>query len=136
MVLCDVKPFQGYHWLENFLADQSKLMTVALHCPGNLYREARSLGVSHCCYNMAEVTEGVKEEESEIEIDPINLEQQVSSIRGRERCLVNPMAWTVRRSDYPTHAPPLHPLPCPCLAQNPSSMHTRSLKVLLPILPQ
>ena len=84
-------------------------MTVALRCPGNVYREARSLGVSHCCYNMAEVTEGVKEEESEIEIDTINLEQQASSTRGRKRCLVNPMAWTVRRSDYPTHVPPLHP---------------------------
>jgi len=60
-------------------------MTVALHCPGNVYREARSLGVSHCCYNMAEVTEGVKEEESEIEIDSVNLEQQESSANGRKR---------------------------------------------------
>ena len=58
---------------------------------------------------MAEVMKEVKEEESEIEIDTINLEQQASSTRGRKRCLVNPMAWTVRRSDYPTHVPPLHP---------------------------
>ena len=36
----------------------------------------------------------------------------------------------------PTHAPPLHPETFPCLAQIPSSVHTLSLKVLLPELPQ
>ena len=60
-------------------------MIAALHCSGNIYREARSLGVGHCCYNMAGVTEEVKEEELEIEIDSVNLEQQESSADGRKR---------------------------------------------------
>ena len=101
-----------------------------------IHREARSLAVGHCCFTMADLIEEVKEEESEIEIHSISLEQPASIAKRRERCLINPRAWTVRRSDYPTHVPPLHPPPCPCLAQNPSSMHPRSLKVLLPILPQ
>ena len=39
VVLCDIKPCQGYDWLEEFLADQSKLMHLALHCPGKVYIE-------------------------------------------------------------------------------------------------
>ena len=64
----DVKPFQVYHSKEEFLADQSKLMVVALHCPRKVYREARSLAVGHCCLTMADLIEEVKEEESEIQI--------------------------------------------------------------------
>ena len=80
----DVKPFQVYHSKEEFLADQSKLMVVALHCPRKVYREARSLGVSHCCH-MAEVIEEVKVELAETEIQSMSLEQQVSSAKGRKR---------------------------------------------------
>ena len=36
----DVKPFQVYHSKEEFLADQSKLMVVALHFPGKVYIES------------------------------------------------------------------------------------------------
>lgn len=35
VVLCDVKPCQGYDWLEELLADQTNLMVVA----GKVYRE-------------------------------------------------------------------------------------------------
>lgn len=76
--------FQVYHLKEELLADQSKLMVVALHCPRKIYRKARSLGVSHCCH-MAEVIEEVKAELAEIEIQSISLEQQASSTKGRKR---------------------------------------------------
>lgn len=53
--------------------------------------------------------------------------------KGREIILIQPNKRTVRQSDYPTHVLPLRPpprdSPCPCLEQNTSPMHTRSLKV-------
>jgi len=39
VLLCDVNPRKVYHLLEEFFADQSKLMVVALHCPGKVYIE-------------------------------------------------------------------------------------------------
>lgn len=44
-------------------------MVVALHFPGKVYIESPGvLGVGYCCYNVADLTEEVKEEESEIQI--------------------------------------------------------------------
>ena len=99
-----------------------------------IYWESRSLGVGYCCYNMGDLIEELKEEESEIEIDSVNLEEQTSSARARQRILISQIAWTVRRSDYPTHVFSLHPPPKthPAPAwHKPSSRHTRSLKVHL-----
>ena len=79
-----VMPFQVYHSKEELLADKSKLMVVALNCPRKVYREARSLGVGHCCY-MAEVIEEMKAKSSETEIQSISLEQQASSAKGKKR---------------------------------------------------
>ena len=111
------------------------MKAVALHCPGKVYIERPGcLGVGYCCYNMGDLTEEVKEEESEIEIDSVNLEEQTSSARVRQRILISQMAWTVRRSDYPTHVLSLHPPPKthPAPAwHKPSSRHSHCLKVLL-----
>ena len=110
---CDVKPCQGYHWPEEFLADQSKLKIVGLYCLGKVHgvRDTRCLGVSHCCYNMADLMEELKEKESEIEIVLIWSKKSQGLKEGRERCLIRPRSWTVRRSDYLTHVSPLHPQP-------------------------
>ena len=86
------------------------MKAVALHCPGQVYIEIPGcLGVGYCCYNMGDLIEELKEKESEIEIDSVNLEEQTSSARARQRILISQIAWTVRRSDYPTHVPPLYP---------------------------
>lgn len=47
--------------------------------------------------------EAESESESEIEIDNIDLggEKPQAPQKGREIILISPMAWTVRRSDYP-----------------------------------
>lgn len=65
-------------------------------------------------------------------------EEACSTQKGREHIPDRSMAWTVRRRDYPTRfflfVPYPGDSPCPCLGQNTSPMHTRSLKVLLPTL--
>lgn len=76
-----------------------------------IYRDARCLGVTHCCYSRADLIEEVKEEGSEIEIVSIWSNKSQGLKEGRERCLIRPRIWTVRRSDYLTHGSPLHPLP-------------------------
>ena len=85
MALCDVNNVRATIGWRNFLlTNQTASCGSSLSWEG-IYRDARRLGVGHCCYNMAGVTEGVKEEELEIEIDSVNLEQQESSADGRKR---------------------------------------------------
>ena len=50
-----------------------------------IHREARSLGVGHCVFTMANLIEEVKEEEPGIETDSVNLEQQASIAKQRKR---------------------------------------------------
>ena len=76
-----------------------------------IYRDARCLGGGHCCYNMADLIKEVKEEGSEIEIVSIWSKKSQGLKEGRERVLIRPRIWTVRRSNYLTHVFPLHPLP-------------------------
>ena len=88
---------------------------------------------------MADLIKEVKEEETEIEIDAFNLQQQASSANERKR--KNPdqsdgldsqkvrFPYSCSSSSAPTQDSPCRSLP----GTNPSSMHTRSLKVL-PIL--
>lgn len=50
-----------------------------------IHREARSVGVGHCYFTMADLIEDVKEEDSEIEIDSVSLERQASIAVQRKR---------------------------------------------------
>ena len=124
-------PFQVYHSKEELLADKSKLMVVALNCPRKVYREARSLGVGHCCY-MAEVIEEVKAKSSETEIQSISLEQQASSAKGKKRKNFdqsNDKNTEKVRLPYSCSfsSSPIWDLPCPCLAKKKKKKKTTSI---------
>ena len=101
------------------------MKAVALHCLGKVYIETPGcLGVGHCCYNMGDLIEEVKEEESEIETRSVNLEEQASSAKGRKRKnsdQSNGLDSEKVRLSYSCSFPssPTQDAPCPCLAQTP-----------------
>ena len=139
MVLCDVKNVRATIGWRNFLlTNQMDSCGSSLSWEG-IYRDARCLGGGHCCYNMADLIKEVKEEETEIEIDTLNLQQQASSANQRKRKNTDQsdgsdsqkvrLLYSCSSSSSPTRDSPCRSLP----GTNPSSMHTRSLKVL-PIL--
>lgn len=143
-VLCDGKLLQGYHWLERFPTDQSKLMGVAPHCPGVLYIAARSPGVGHCWYNMAEASEEVlgsnSDTEAEVEREARKIKKRVTAITENMKTPCQPKDKEREKvrlpysclSSSPSIPHPRH-LSCPYLAQNSSSVCTHSFKVPPPI---
>ena len=117
-----------------------KWTVVALHCPGKVYIETPgALVEATVATNMADLIKEVKEEETEIEIDTLNLRQQASSANQRKRKNTEKsdgsdsqkvrLPYSCSSSSSPTRDSPCRSLP----GTNPYSMHTRSLKVL-PIL--
>ena len=154
MALCDVNNVRATIGWRNFLlTNQTASCGSSLSWEG-IYRDARRLGVGHCCYNMGGLLEKVEEEseseaeaeaesesesESEIEIDNIDLEEEASSSTERKRNhsdQPNGLDSETVRLPYScsSSSSPTRGSPCPCLEQNTSPMHTRSLKVLLPTL--
>ena len=137
--LCDVSSVRATIGWRNFLlTNQTDSCGSPLSCDG-IYRDARRLGGGHRCYNMADLIKEVKEEETEIEIDAFHLQQQASSANERKTNNSDQSNGLDRekvRLPYScsSSSSPTRDSPCPCLAQNPSPTHTRSLKVLLPIL--
>ena len=137
--LCDVSSVRATIGWRNFLlTNQTDSCGSPLSCDG-IYRDARRLGGGHRCYNMADLIKEVKEEETEIEIDAFNLQQQASSANEGKRKNTDQsdgldsqkvrLPCSCSSSSSPTQDSPCRSLP----GTNPSSMHTRSLKVL-PIL--
>ena len=139
MALCDVNNVRATIGWRNFLlTNQTASCGSSLSWEG-IYRDARRLGVGHCCYNMGGLLEKVEEEETEIEIDNINLKEEASSSTERKRNhsdQPNGLDSETVRLPYScsSSSSPTRGSPCPCLEQNTSPMHTRSLKVLLPTL--
>ena len=113
---------------------------MALHCPGKVYIETPgALVEATVATNMADLIKEVKEEETEIEIDTFNLRQQASSANQRKRKNTEKSDGSDSQKvrlpySCSSFSSPTRDSPCPCLAQNTSPTHTRSLKVLLPIL--
>ena len=154
MALCDVNNVRAtIGWRNLLLTNQTASCGSSLSWEG-IYRDARRLGVGHCCYNMGGLLdkveseseseseselESVSESESEIEIDNIDLEEEASSSTERKRNhsdQPNGLDSETVRLPYScsSSSSPTRDSPCPCLEQNTSPMHTRSLKVLLPTL--
>ena len=164
VALCDVNNVRAtIGWRNLLLTNQTASCGSSLSWEG-IYRDARRLGVGHCCYNMGGLLEKVEEEseseteseseseseveaeaesesesESEIEIDNIDLEEEASSSTERKRNhsdQPNGLDSETVRLPYScsSSSSPTRDSPCPCLEQNTSPMHTRSLKVLLPTL--
>ena len=160
VALCDVNNVRAtIGWRNLLLTNQTASCGSSLSWEG-IYRDARRLGVGHCCYNMGGLLEKVEEEseseteseseseseveaeaesesESEIEIDNIDLEEEASSSTERKRNhsdQPNGLDSETVRLPYScsSSSSPTRDSPCPCLEQNTSPMHTRSLKVLLP----
>lgn len=139
VALCDVSSVRATIGWRNFLlTNQTDSCGSPLSCDG-IYRDARRLGGGHRCYNMADLIKEVKEEETEIEIDAFNLQQQASSANeGKRKNTDQSDGLDSQKVRLPyscsSSSSPTRDSPCPCLAQNTSPTHTRSLKVLLPIL--
>ena len=136
MVLCDVNNVRATIGWRNFLLTNQ---TDSCGSSRKVYKEARRLGVSHCCYKMGGILGKVKEERPEIDVYDISFEEEASTSQERK---TNNSDQSIGLDPEKVRLPyscsssssPTRDSPCPCLAQNTSPTHTCSLKVLLPIL--
>ena len=137
-MLCDVNNVRATIGWRNFLlTNQTGCCGSSLS--GKVYKEARRLGVGHCCYKMGGILGKVKEERPEIDVYDISFEEEASTSQERktnnsdQSIGLDPekvrLPYSCSSSSSPTRDSPCRSLP----GTNPSSMHTRSLKVL-PIL--
>ena len=135
-MLCDVNNVRATIGWRNFLLTNQ---TDSCGSSRKVYKEARRLGVSHCCYKMGGILGKVKEERPEIDVYDISFEEEASTSQERktnnsdQSIGLDPekvrLPYSCSSSSSPTRDSPCRSLP----GTNPSSMHTRSLKVL-PIL--
>ena len=135
-MLCDVNNVRATIGWRNFLLTNQ---TDSCGSSRKVYKEARRLGVSHCCYKMGGILGKVKEERPEIDVYDISFEEEASTSGERktnnsdQSIGLDPekvrLPYSCSSSSSPTRDSPCRSLP----GTNPSSMHTRSLKVL-PIL--
>ena len=138
MALCDVNNVRATIGWRNFLLT-NQTDSCGSSLSWKVYKEARRLGVGHSCYKMGGIFGKVKEREPEIDIYDISFEEEASTSKerktnnsdqsnGLDREKVR-LPYSCSSSSSPTQDSPCRSLP----GTNPSSMHTRSLKVL-PIL--
>ena len=137
-MLCDVNNVRATIGWRNFLLT-NQTDSCGSSLSGKVYKEARHLGVGHCCYKMGGIFGKVKEEDSEIDVYDISFKEEASTSQERktnnsdQSTGLDPekvrLPYSCSSSSSPTRDSP-----CPCLAQNTSPTHTCSLKVLLPIL--
>ena len=137
MALCDVNNVRATIGWRNFLLT-NQTDSCGSSLSGKVYKEARHLGVGHCCCKMGGILGKVKEEKSEIYVCNISFEEEASISEERKTNNSDQSTGLDPEVRLPyscsSSSSPILDSPCPCLAQNTSPTHTHSLKVLLLIL--